>query len=446
MLWVTAIVVVVMGFAGWYVYTQVTGALTEQLRLRITEDYSLISQAYDRGGEQGMVEFIDQATATRSATTFSFGMFGRDGRYFIGSVTKAPQFSGWGVVPVDGTDASEPNQQMAYAGEIGDHVVVVGLTSRIVQRVGDAVIRALAVAGLAIVAAGLLTAFAFSRGTSFKLHAMTRTLEQVGRGNSDIRLPIGSANDQIDFVSREINGYLDRLAELMATMRNTAIAIAHDLRSPLNRVSILLQDAESSQEPEQLRAALDTVHKEIEGLGSILDTILRISRIEASDETSSFDSLDLAPILRDLAETFEPVLEASGQTIAVLPVEGFISPAFADRRMIQQLLVNLIENAGHYAGQGAHVELALMEANGAPVVVVSDNGPGIPQDKRRSVFEPFFRMSPERNAHGTGLGLALVQAIATRHRARVTLWDNNPGLRVMIEFAPAAVLKTQTRP
>ena len=437
MRWVTAFLVLVLAGLGWFVYAQVQDVLNNQIRARIGEDFALVSAAHNHGGEQGMVQFITWATATNNISAFAFGMFTLSGNHVTGAIKTEPSFEGWGTIDAT-TVGADP--LMAYVAPIGDHVVVVGRSLQVVRATTDTIVRSLVLSGIVIAVAGLGLALAYSRRTSFRLGTMARTLDQVARGNARIRLPISRKNDQIDFVSIQINGYLDRLEELMATMRNTAIAIAHDLRSPLNRVSIILQDVEMSDDAQAVMVALDTVHKELDDLKAVLDTILRISRIEASDGTAGFESFDLSETLADLVETFEPVLEAKGQTIKLIVPADAVCTIFADRRMIQQMLVNLIENAGRYAGNAARVELELHEHSGALALTVSDNGPGIPQDKRASVLEPFFRMNPERNALGTGLGLALVKAIAARHKAKLTLSDNAPGLRVTIEFASVATL------
>ena len=438
MIWITLVLAIVLVAAGAFVFRQVTDALDQQIQSLISEDYALVADAFERGGEQGLVEFITWATATRNTTNFVFGLFTDKGVHLVGAINTLPRFEGWGNIDAEVAAGAYPLR--AYVGPIGDHTLVVGLSLRIVQTTSDAVVQSLALAGVGIAGFGLITAFELSRRTSLRLGAMARALDQVSRGSSAVRLPISKRNDQIDFVSRQINGYLELLAELMATMRNTAIAIAHDLRTPLNRVSIVIQDLEVSDDPTAIKPSLETVHKELDGLGAVLDTILRISRIEASDDISSFEIFDLVPVLGELVETFEPVLEAGSQTLR-LAGSVVVAPVFADRRMLQQMLVNLIENAGRYAGKGAEVVLAADQKDGACIISVSDNGPGIPEDKRRSAFEPFFRLNPERNAHGTGLGLALVHAIAARHRAKITLLDNAPGLRVTVEFPRAATLQ-----
>jgi len=199
---------------------------------------------------------------------------------------------------------------------------------------------------------------------------------------------------------------------------------------------LLLQDAAEENNLPATADKLDRAQSEMETLGGVLDTVLRISRIETSDDSSSFTTFSAAELVRDLAQTFEPVLEGNGQSLDWETVPSSGAPIFGDRKMVQQMLVNLIENASRHAGTGAQIELAARSDNGATTIIVADNGPGIPAEKRDEVFEPFRRLNVSRGTPGAGLGLALVKAIASRHHARVALDDNHPGLRVTIVFAP----------
>ncbi len=141
--------------------------------------------------------------------------------------------------------------------------------------------------------------------------------------------------------------------------------------------------------------------------------------------------------MRDLAQTFEPVIEAANQTLIWRDVPQDGTPIFGDRKMVQQMLVNLIENASRHAGPGARIALAVgANGDGGAMIEIADDGPGIPADKRDEVFQPFRRLNASRGTPGAGLGLALVKAVATRHHARVVLGDNAPGLRVTLSFPP----------
>ncbi len=437
MLLVTAVLVIVLSIAGLFAYNRISSALTEQLRASVAEDFVLMQDAEQRAGELGLAQFITWASATRAAPSFAFGLFTQGGVAVAGNIATAPAFTGWGTITLPATATEPARAMLARAGMIGDHIVVVAGANEAASQVGEAVLGTLTLAGLVIALSGLAVGYIASQSASRKLRQLARTLESVAGGNTEVRLPISDRNDQFDFVSREINAYLDRLSELMASLRNTAIAIAHDLKSPLNRVSILLQNAVAAP-PEETAGYLERVEDEMEGLKATLDTILRISRIEASDDTSAFAPFDMGAMLADLAQTFAPVMEDQQQTIAYMAPSGPVSPAFGDRRMLQQLLVNLIENAARYAGPGAAITLGLAEGHSAPVVWVSDSGPGIPAEQRDSVFAPFYRMNAERDERGTGLGLAMVKAIAARHRAGIVLEDANPGLTARLTLLPQA--------
>jgi signal transduction histidine kinase len=441
---------VVLAIAGFAILKTTQASMNDQLRSSITEDFDLLRDANVTGGETELVKFIRAAVATRSVKQSSFGLFKLSGRRIAGNITVAPNFRGWGLLPAEAGQPAD-NQFLAYVEMLDNNVVVAGRSQRFLATESGVVMNALILAGVVIAAIALVIGYVLSHGVSSKLEVIDDTLAQVARGNSDVRLPVGRSNDQIDHVSRQINAHLDRLGELMAGMRNTIVAIAHDLKSPLNRAYMLLQDAAEEAKPADASTKLERAQAEMESLGGVLDTVLRISRIETSDDSSGYTAFSSALLVRDLAQTFEPVIEAAGPTLAWddVPEDGM--PIFGDRKMVQQMLVNLIENASRHAGPAAQIELAVSaNGDGGAVIEVADSGPGIPADKRDEVFQPFRRLNASRGTPGAGLGLALVKAVATRHHARVVLGDNAPGLRVTLSFppmqAPALVVERKRVP
>lgn len=443
-LMIMVVFAVVSGVAGFAILKTTQASMSDQLRSSITEDFGLLRDANDTGGEDELVKFIEAAVATRSDKQSAFGLFKLSGRRVAGNVASAPNFRGWGMLPVEASPGGD-DHFLGYVEKLDDNIVVAARSQRFLTTEGGVILNALLLAGLVICASALTVGYVMSRSVSSKLDVIDRTLAEVAQGNAEVRLPVGRTNDQIDHVSRQINAHLDRLGELMAGMRNTIVAIAHDLKSPLNRAYMQLQEAADEETPAQATAKLKRAQSEMETLGGVLDTVLRISRIETSDDNSSFTSFSCAVLLRDLAQTFEPVLEAAGQTLRWdhVPPDGAM--LFGDRRMLQQMFVNLIENASRHAGQGAAIELAVSSEDGVTAIVVSDDGPGIPADKREEVFQPFRRLNISRGTPGAGLGLALVKAIASRHHADVALDDNRPGLRVTVTFPPFLAVRAEQR-
>ena len=180
---------------------------------------------------------------------------------------------------------------------------------------------------------------------------------------------------------------------------------------------------ESLPEGDGRGAALE----EAERLSGIFDTIMRVARIEAAQGTDGFEDVDLGALVEDLAETFGPVIEDAGKTLVIDADAG--GKVSADPQMLVQAMANLIQNALVYGGE----EITLSAREGA--VGVADNGPGVDPGQYDEIIKPLVRLDATRQSEGSGLGLALVRAVADRHGAKLQLSPNAPsGLRVALKF------------
>ena len=269
-----------------------------------------------------------------------------------------------------------------------------------------------------------------------KLQTVSKTLEKVSHGDIASRIPIGQSNDQIDRVSKQINQHLERLAIVTTSTKNTINAVAHDLRSPINRAILMLQNlGERNSDNAPLISDLEDVSQELARITKIFETILRISRIEATQSGTHFSNVNLKELILDIVETYEPVLEMNGQTLEfTLPIDrdALID---GDRAMLFQLLANLIENFSKHTPPGSKAYLTTTQtADRGWMLTVSDNGPGIAAAFHEDALKPFQRMEQSRSTPGNGLGLALVNAIVVHHGATIKLSDAKPGLRIDIAF------------
>ena len=427
---------VVFAIAGAVILATTEASMQDELKSQITENVNLLRDTLITEGAPALIEFVNDATPQRAPRHVLLGLFAPDGRHLAGDITHLPSFREWGHITLP-TRVGGPDY-LAYVAELRGMVIVAGGSLAFMNASVAGLWRALLLSGILVAIGALVIGATFSFGVSAKLNKMAETLDHVSRGNTAIRLPIGRSNDQVDRISQQINAHLDRLSELMGNMRRTVIAVAHDLKSPLSRVYILLQEAATADEPAKTEA-LERAQDEIEGLSGIVDTVLRISRIETSDDRSGFSEFAADGLVGDIAQTFAPVVESEGCALVYEPsLED--TTIYGDRRMLQQLLANLIENATRYCPAGSVIALSSARRGENVEIVVADNGPGIPPERREAVLEPFYQLSPERDARGAGLGLALVAAIATRHRATIALDDNHPGLRASVRFpAPASL-------
>ncbi len=260
---------------------------------------------------------------------------------------------------------------------------------------------------------------------------VSSTAAAIAQGDLSRRVRVSGLGDEFDRLAEVINDMLDRIARLMDGVRQVSNSIAHDLRTPIARARARLEDAGMhATGPEELHAAVERAVMDLDRVSAVFDALLRIAEIEAGARRSAFAKLDAAALVSDLAELYTAVAEERGTTLVLtaptpLPVNG-------DRELIQQALANLLDNAIKFSPAGGVIRLAATVQGDAVTIVVSDQGPGIPEADRARATERFFRGEAARQTPGSGLGLALVEAVAQLHGGSLRLEDAEPGLRAVL--------------
>jgi signal transduction histidine kinase len=256
-------------------------------------------------------------------------------------------------------------------------------------------------------------------------------------GDLSQRVPVRGTQDEFDELAKSMNAMLDRIEDLMHSMRQVSNDIAHDLRTPLTR---LRQRLEYAKRHHGTVAELhEVVGHSIRQVDSILETfgaLLRIAQIEAGGRVSGKRVIDISTLLSGIVDDFSPAAEDRGLQLDA--DVGQDLKVTADPELLTQMVVNLVDNAIRYCPAGSRIRVAANAAGGNLELAVSDTGPGIPREEREKVLRPFYRLESSRTTEGNGLGLSLVAAIAKRHDAKLLLGDNGPGLRVSVVFPMAA--------
>lgn len=268
-----------------------------------------------------------------------------------------------------------------------------------------------------------------------RIEEINRTIRSIMDGDLTQRMPTRGGGDEVEQLAVNLNAMLGRIQSLMESLKRVSDDIAHDLRTPLSRLRHRLERSRDRAGPD----GEPVIEQSIAELDAILETfsaLLRIAQIESGAKRAAFSDVNLSQIASTVSDTYVPVAEDRSQSldIAVDPV----SSIYGDRELLTQMMANLVENPIRHCPPGAGITVRLRQEAGVPVLCVADTGPGIPEPERGKVFRRFYRLESSRTTPGSGLGLALVKAVADLHGASVELSDNRPGLRVTVRFHAAS--------
>lgn len=303
-----------------------------------------------------------------------------------------------------------------------------GFTAIVVQGFFYAVLGILVFSVLA----GALTA----RRVLRRIDAINATSSKIMSGNLSERIPVTDRNDEFDALATSLNAMLDRIEGLLQGLKEVTDNVAHDLKTPLTRLRNKAEAALRDPNEASRQEALETTIAESDKLIRTFNALLMIARAEAGAPSGAFADVDISAVVRDVADLYEPVAEEAGMTLTTDVGDGI--RLRANRELIGQALVNLIENGLKYfdgaEGRAGAIHVAAAIADGRLRITVSDNGPGIPAEDRPRVVQRFVRLEKSRTEPGSGLGLSLVAAVARLHRGELRLEDNQPGLTAVLDL------------
>lgn len=300
-------------------------------------------------------------------------------------------------------------------------------------------------AGLLVLVLGIGGGWLIAKRILARIDAVSDTSRRIMAGDMNERIPLHGSGDEFDRLAANLNEMLDRIARLMAAMREVSDNVAHDLRTPLARLQGRMEAALRAGDEAAMREALEAGLADTGRLIATFNALLTIARAESGTSGTRRRPVDAGVLLREIAELYEPVAEEAGITLSAGGGESAL--VAGDRELLAQALANLTENAIRYGrpagARPGEVRLSAALHEGRVRLTVADNGPGIPAADRERVFGRFVRLEQSRSSDGAGLGLSLVAAVAALHGGRVFLEDGEPGLRVTLEL-PQAGNATQT--
>ncbi|OYR11082.1 HAMP domain protein [Brucella grignonensis] len=418
--------------------------INSQTQEALGEEVASIGKAYARGGIPQLVRTIDYRS--RQPGAYLYLVADPSGRILSGNVEGVEP----GVLDTDGiVERAFKYRRYGEQGTETEHraiAVVIALPNGMRLLVGRDLgeperfrdlVRSSLMLALGIMGVGaLLIWFFVGRRALKRIDEVSRASQRIMDGDLTGRLPVNGSGDEFDRLSGNLNVMLGRILELNEGLKQVSDNIAHDLKTPLTRLRNRAEEALSGKKAgPEYREALEDIIGESDQLIRTFNAILMISRLEAGYSSENLENMSVASIVSDVAEMYEPVAEDAGATLMLGALDD--APLHINRELVGQTVSNLVDNAIKYAqtGEGAAVVTLSMERDSQWVrIVVTDNGSGIPEDKREQATERFVRLEESRTQPGSGLGLSLAKAVMKLHGGALRLEDNGPGLRAVLEF------------
>lgn len=278
----------------------------------------------------------------------------------------------------------------------------------------------------------VLVSFGISSFVVSRINRIANTAQNIiSTGDLSERISIDTHWDDLSNLAQVLNGFLTQIEASMMNVREVSNNIAHDLRTPLTSLRHEIESLKGAAPTEQ---QLDGLLAEIDRILSIFHSLLRIANIEKGKRYHAFSKVNLAIILRDVIDLYEPVAEEKTIRLQVQLPEQL--PIHGDADLLFQLFANLLDNAIKFSPPHSSVNISGTMTDRSLFISIYDHGPGIPDAEKEHVFRHFYRGDASRNSQGHGLGLSLVKAAVEQHRGQITLEDGSPGLKVTLAFQP----------
>ena len=272
-----------------------------------------------------------------------------------------------------------------------------------------------------------------ARRSQRHVEVIRAALERLMGGDLSARVARGPRwSDDLSRIGDAVNVMADAQERNVEALRQVSSDIAHDLKTPVQRVSLQLEALADVVKDPEAAALVAQTRGEVAGISAVFSSLLQLAQVENGTLKAQFAPVNLAELSRTMVEIYEPTAAERDQKLHFCgPDKAMV---LGEKTLLGQLIANLLENAVHHAGAGAEIAVNIGVSAQGITLIVTDNGPGIPEAERSKVTQRLYRLDQSRNTAGNGLGLSLVDGVARLHGATLSFEDAGPGLRVKAEF------------
>ena len=357
----------------------------------------------------------------------------------VSNVASFPPVSGVTIVSdnsIRAKSGSVSDSYLALSARVGAGHLIVAQSREQVEEMGEIFLAVLFIGLLpALVIAGLAGLWV-AKGARIKIDAIQHTLLELKSGTLSARIEgVEGRSDDLSGIGQEVNRMARAQEALVASIRQVSSDIAHDLKTPIQRVAVVLEQVMNKTTlTEGQEVLLSRAIGETERIVQTFQSLLQLAQIEGGAVRDRLHPVNLVEVSRDVVDFLEVEAEERGFALSLRVQPNVVACIKGDRHLLSQLIGNLVQNALTHVPKGGPVVVEVTGRGNETVLTVSDHGPGIPEKERGKVLQRLYRLDQSRTTEGNGLGLSLVSAISDLHGARLTLEDNMPGLRVRIIF------------
>lgn len=277
--------------------------------------------------------------------------------------------------------------------------------------------------GFLVVILTIVTVFVgwgLTRWSLSDMAAVTKTAEKISRGDFEHRVSVNGNLAEMEKLANTFNKMLDRILGLMTSMRDINDSIAHDLRSPLARIRGIAEMTLTHDKPlDDFKEMAASTIEDCDELISLINTMLEITETEAGVAHTKKETFDVIQVLNEACELFRPLAEEKEITLVRTLAKS--QSMTGDRKRMQRVVTNLLENAIKYTNAGGTVSVSAVSRGSGIDITFEDSGIGIPEKDLPHIYDRFFRGDKSRSRGGFGLGLSLVRAYTESMNGRINV-------------------------
>ena len=433
-----------IGLVAFYLYWSTSRDFQMKVDNEIIQESTRLSQVYKRYKEVGLIREIQYLSKTPNPNLYI--LRDSNNKFIAGNFSDTDSL--WNLKRLDEGGVLFSFEKKNNSGEItrkyyfrGKEFIVRNKYNLIVARdvsyenyLKDRFFNTILSTSLLIIFLGLLGGYVLSRNFLNRISAINKTSLEIMDGDLSMRLPTSSNNDELNQLSLNLNNMLDRLNKLMIGMKDVSDNIAHDLRTPLNKIRTNLEvTLMSNPDSESYRESIKEVIEDIDGVINTFNSLLAISRVDSGSVSLKKEKINIKDLIENIADLWGPLAEEKG---VVLNNECENDIYFnGNKNLLSQAISNLIDNSIKYGKKNNTINLGSSLSKENIIIWVSDTGPGIKDEDKEKVLDRFTRLDTSRNTSGTGLGLSLVNSMIKFHKGKIELIDAKPrGLIVKLQI------------